>query len=329
MTEEHRSAAEIERDIEHDREALTENIQGIQDKFSFDSIVLQVGDQLREHGSDISRVMARSVKENPMACALTSVGLAWMIFGNGRGEQATRDGAAYGERSVNRSVSHRAKSPSASLRASETPAWAQDQPRSHGFERDSHSDRNADQSSSSGLVDQAKEWGERIAHGTENLSETARERVVGARSKAMEAKRKLTREAERAADKASDWFEQQPLITGALAFAVGAALGSALPRTELEDGAVGAQSDALFAEAERLFQDEKAHAERILGAAAKEVKAIVDEGTESSNPNKAQDEGTPEDQSRIPGSGNASPHAQTTGSSTMSPSAQTPDLRRS
>ncbi len=62
MTNDNRSSAEIECDIERDREALTENIQSIQEKLSFDTLVQQVGEQFREHGGDISRALGKSIK---------------------------------------------------------------------------------------------------------------------------------------------------------------------------------------------------------------------------------------------------------------------------
>src|SRR5699024_5165793 len=37
-----------------------------------------------EHGGDFSRSVAQSARDNPLALAVTGVGLAWLIFGGGR-----------------------------------------------------------------------------------------------------------------------------------------------------------------------------------------------------------------------------------------------------
>ena len=51
MTSETRTPKEIEREIETQRSALTSNLEDLQDKFSIDTLVRQIGDQFREHGS--------------------------------------------------------------------------------------------------------------------------------------------------------------------------------------------------------------------------------------------------------------------------------------
>ena len=322
MTNDIRSPADIERDIERDREALSENIQGIQEKLSFDTIVQQIGEQFREHGADISRALGKSVKENPMAVALTGVGLAWMIFGRGPNNFGPDRSSSFDDRSFGGRNSHRRMRGDSARRyvdesawnadreiakrpSDDVPLWARDREhaaRQYGDEPLWSRDRDDSDSSSSNtaaestignsvtqalaegvhaLADGAHGLSARLTHGTENLSEAARDRVVAARQQAMDAKRKVVRKAHRAAEKASDFFEEQPLALGAIAFAVGAAVGSALPRTQMEDDALGDHSDALFAEAERLFHAEQANAERILGAAAKEVKTIVEEVKDS------------------------------------------------
>lgn len=81
MTNNARSATEIEREIEQQRSNLSSNIEDLQDKFSIDGVVNQVTRQVRENSGDITRTIARQVKENPIPFALTVVGLAWMIFG--------------------------------------------------------------------------------------------------------------------------------------------------------------------------------------------------------------------------------------------------------
>lgn len=88
MTNESRSPAEIERDIERERAGLTETLDELQDRFSFEGMTRQITDQFREHGGEFGRSLSDSVKRNPAALALTGIGLAWLIFGN-RSETAS------------------------------------------------------------------------------------------------------------------------------------------------------------------------------------------------------------------------------------------------
>ncbi len=92
MTSDTKSSEEIEREIERERAGLKSSIDDLQDRFSFDGITRQVGDQLREHGGDFGRSIAASARDNPIALALTGIGVAWMVFGNNRGASLSRSG---------------------------------------------------------------------------------------------------------------------------------------------------------------------------------------------------------------------------------------------
>lgn len=116
---------------------------------------------------------------------------------------------------------------------------------------------------------------ERIAQGTEDLTEEARTRVIAARERAIAAGREMNRQAHHAQDRSIDLFERQPLIVGAIAFAIGAAIGAALPRTRLEDSTFGATRDDLVAEAERIYEEEKIRARAAIKEAGSEAQQAV------------------------------------------------------
>ena len=75
--------------------------------------------------------------------------------------------------------------------------------------------------------------------------------------------------------RAGDALSEYPLVAGALAFAAGAAVAALLPRTRMEDRAVGTYSDRLMAEAERIFAEEKSRAASALRAAADEAGKVA------------------------------------------------------
>jgi hypothetical protein len=85
------------------------------------------------------------------------------------------------------------------------------------------------------------------------------------------------RSAHEGLDVASEYYDSQPLVMGALAFAVGAALGGALPRTKREDDLMGSLSDDLFHEAERIYQEEKSKVMAVAKSVQDEVRNIAHE----------------------------------------------------
>lgn len=111
----------------------------------------------------------------------------------------------------------------------------------------------------------------RISRGTEELSEEGRRRVLAARQRALETRESLRRRSERGAETLGDMYSDQPLIMGALALAVGAAVGGALPRTRTENEAFGEQSDELFHTAERVLDEEMQKAKVVAKAARDEA----------------------------------------------------------
>lgn len=88
MTNEYRNPSEIEREIEQQRASLSSNLEGLQEKFSVETMVRQIGDQFREHGGDLGKSISDQVKANPIPLALTGIGLAWMMFGNSKPTRA-------------------------------------------------------------------------------------------------------------------------------------------------------------------------------------------------------------------------------------------------
>lgn len=74
--------------------------------------------------------------------------------------------------------------------------------------------------------------------------------------------------------------EEQPLVLGALALAIGAAIGGALPRTRTEDSLIGAQADSLKAAAVDTVKAEGQKAAAVVGAVATEATYIAEEAGE-------------------------------------------------
>ena len=125
--------------------------------------------------------------------------------------------------------------------------------------------------------DAAKRMREQLAAGTENLSDEARNRVIAARERAIAARREAGVMARARGQQAADAYNSQPLVAGAVAIAVGAAIGALIPRTRTEDKYFGERSDALMARAEQIYLEEKAKATRVARATLDEAGQIAEE----------------------------------------------------
>ena len=125
--------------------------------------------------------------------------------------------------------------------------------------------------------DRARNLRYRIAAGTEHLSEDARARVIAARERAIDAQENAARALSRGRDSAADFYEDHPLVAGALALAFGAAIGGSLPRTRTEDEYLGGYRDELIDEAERIFREETEKARKVADAAAEEARNVAEE----------------------------------------------------
>lgn len=277
----HRSPEEIERQLEQERAGLAEDLDDLREKFSIDTIVRQTAEQIRAHSGDIGASVSRAVKENPLAVAVTGVGLAWMIFGDRSGATSTRH-RDHDDPYVARSRRYTGQGAPASATGAvrgyggqdhDLPAWARSVDHSyHGADDDSGHGPSAKErltgvsvaardklhETATSVQDRAKALRERLSHGTEHLTEEGRARVLAAREKAHHAREVAMTRMTEGRDKAVDLFEEQPLIAGALALALGAAIGAALPHTRFEDEHFGETSDELIREAERIFTEERA-----------------------------------------------------------------------
>ena len=126
-----------------------------------------------------------------------------------------------------------------------------------------------------GVAARATDLRDSIMEGTEGMDDYGRSRVAQARARAYSAQARAEAMGRNARAGASNFFYEQPLVTGALAVAAGAAIGAMLPRTQREDEAFGSYRDSLFEEAEHIYEQERARAESAATAALREAKQVA------------------------------------------------------
>lgn len=83
---EHKSAAELERDIRRTEDEIARTLDLIQQKVSPGAAVDAVVRMSRENGAEFAANLGRSVRDNPIPIALVGTGLAWLML-SGRGKE--------------------------------------------------------------------------------------------------------------------------------------------------------------------------------------------------------------------------------------------------
>ncbi len=302
---------EIERELERNRAALQDTVRSLEATFTPDTLFRSIADNVGRHGGDFGRSTMDAARANPLALGVTAVGLGWLMFGKGPSADKIADTASSARNAAGTDTDsrHGADGP-ASFSPPRGPVPAGEiGPRSQGLSATQkarakwyrtenyvqygaqsaadHAGAARDGVSRAGtrVRDRSSEIAAQLSEGTERLGADARERVIAARERAIlagetlrraggDANRKARATARDGATRAKDFFEENPLVAGALALAAGALAAGTLPNTRFEDEHFGEHSDRLYDEAEALFEQERAKAERVAGAALDEARAI-------------------------------------------------------
>ncbi|RFB85483.1 nutrient deprivation-induced protein [Rhizobium leguminosarum bv. trifolii] len=267
-----KTSAELQREIEQDRQRLGNRIDAIQERMSPGQLVDEVLAYARNsEGSEFVGNLGRALKENPLPVALMGVSLAWLMA---KGAPSSTTASASTEPEyplypvqgpVRRlgpptsiggvRYSHFGDGSGQKLKAltDETGRRAghfvdETGKTYHGFVDASGKQVNQILDETGAMFDAASGW---AAEKWEQAKTTAQ----GLADSAAGAASSLTGRTSSAATDLQDQtaklntmiltqFRDQPLVGGALAFAVGAAIGAALPSTETEDELAGEASDA-------------------------------------------------------------------------------------
>lgn len=278
-----KSSADIEREIENDRERIGEKLSAIQEKLTPGQLIDEALGYLKSSGgAEYLGNLGQAAKANPMPLALMGVSLAWLMAAPGKpsvernGERAAPDGPP---------LDYPLATVSGRLRRTGGPRLENGQRYAH-FEdgagkrfralTDETGRRAGDFLDEAGGVFRgfADATGKRITDFTDETGSAidsalgwaadtwaaARESAGGMMdsvtkslsgmgssvgSSSSSAMSGVQDQAGRLNDMIQKTFRDQPLVAGALAFAAGAAIGAALPHTESEDALIGETADAV------------------------------------------------------------------------------------
>ncbi|HEV7266656.1 MAG TPA: DUF3618 domain-containing protein [Falsiroseomonas sp.] len=270
-----RSAAEIERDVERTRARLTGTVEELKDRVSPGQMAEQAMDWLRSSGGRrfVDNIGA-TVRDNPMPVLLVAAGIGWLALSgrnDGRSDWTrTRRGigdtgavGAYpgGDYPEDYSAGYAGESyPTGTYTATGTVTGT-----TSGEHHRSLGERAGE--TAGGLRHRAEDLagraGETASGAWESATGAARSVTGGAASAGRGAARRAGDAWHAASDTAGDAayraarlgrhtsrsvaeaIESQPLLLGAVGFALGAALGGLLPSSEAEDRLMGERRDRM------------------------------------------------------------------------------------
>lgn len=277
----HSDADRIEADIRNTRAELDHTIDALRDALTPGQIVDQLMPHFREGTVDMSRNFARSVRDNPVPFALMATSLAWLMMSRGRrhDEDWTRyesdrtTGLAAEEYDflaqhdhVHSSLSNVKQAAGETLEAFNERLY-QAKAAALGVRQEVAEDLAAFRH----RVDQAF-----VEVSAKASSARRRLMAQGARLKAgaKNLVHNVEAKGEQAIEKGQHYYEEHPLVVGALGIAAGALIGSLLPSTRIEDRYLGEAGHSL-----RHRAADAAHAAK--DAARDTAKRVVDTAKEA------------------------------------------------
>lgn len=252
---------QLESDADDIRAGIAETAEAIQDKLNPGKMMEELLAYMKNSDGALAFAnLSKQARDNPMALAMIGAGMAWLVLGDGKEtkarEEQPKGGSVDGYPAA---PMHRAGAPdhNADEHAADGSSNGRDD---GGFMRAGHEfgDRakGASQSVADGVSDAAKDASDRMRRLRHDAVDHGHAAVDEARSMAARGRRA-----------AADAMANEPLVLGALAVAVGAAIGAMLPNTRFEDETFGETGDSLKHDAEQMI-DRAANAARNVGEKA-------------------------------------------------------------
>ncbi len=272
------SADAIERDIEKTQNSISDTVEQLQERFSPRALMNSV---LGDDG-DGSDKLINAAKTNPLGVALLGAGALMLASGRtgssiGSGISSLTD--RIGGRSNNRGVPAEPSDPHhrsylAHMNSvnhmegegADEYRRRRDRARSsyfmieQGHDEEESSFRKRLDDAGEALRSRTSAFGDMLSSGGQSLSDGASSAADWASDTASSTGASLRSGGRRATAKAQAGYEQNPLVGGLIAAAVGAILGAVIPETNYEDEMLGEYGDAARSKAGELADTAKAKA---------------------------------------------------------------------
>jgi ElaB/YqjD/DUF883 family membrane-anchored ribosome-binding protein len=302
--------AEIRADIEQTRSQMGETIDAIQARLNPQHIGEQVKEQVREQIHEVTSTvreatigraeqmvrnagesvndarygLMETIRANPIPAAMAAIGLGW-LFMNRRSAPPRR---YYDERSMRRGERYYAGEAAYPYRPAAPYAYTQG---GYDFDYDQARERDRNlaeraQHAAGGAVNKAQETVGNVADQARdaagNVVGQARDAAGNLIDQARGTAGSLAGQAQYQARRVENTFESalgdNPLGLGALALALGAAVGFGLPQTERENQLMGEARESLVEKAQEVAQDTVEKAQRVAGDVAETAQQTAKQG---------------------------------------------------
>jgi len=261
------STADLERQAEAARARVADTAESLRNKMTPGQMMDEFTGMLSSGDAGAAmRNLKSQVRDNPLPLALVGAGLAWLMFGQGRSDspRRSRSSRLYGENDYGAWDDEEELLPE---------GFADEDPASQVYgSRGSASGYAEDDGDGPSLTDRISgAAGSATAMASDALG-TAKDTISGARQRAQRAgktigksasgarrvldrsSRSVGRASTQMRDATQDLIEREPLVLAALGLAAGAAIGALLPRTAVEDEALGAYGRQLRDTGENLIE---------------------------------------------------------------------------
>lgn len=243
-----RDARSIEDDLDRDRAKLGSAFDSLFNRSTVDLFAREAMHLLRTNGSYRETAEA-VVRRNPLAVAVTGLGLAWLAFGAVRRTpeddvEDVRHAARRTGRRVRAAVHDEAEliedtdwaealdalraKASARLRKLEDDARAYRDDVTEGVANRAGDARDYMSERAALLADLAEDMKERFADGLDHLTHAAQDRIVQAREEAYAARLRAEEALGKGGREAKRLVEDHPMVSAAVALALGTAFGAAV-----------------------------------------------------------------------------------------------------
>lgn len=276
MTRENQNSADLQREIDADRDRIEEKLHAIQERMSAGQMIDELISYARNSGgADYLQNLGSALKTNPIPVALMGVSIAWLMANPSNGSAGGKTSAADevveyplamvagsvrrvspAEEDFGQRYSHFSDEAGSRFRAltDEMGRRAghfvdQSGKTYRGFADAAGKQVHDIRDEAGTLFDEASGWASaswrQLSSSADRLQTTIADTGRKLAEGSMTAGQTVRDQSARLNETLSKLFSDQPLVGGALAFAAGAAVGAALPHTPSEDKAMGEASDAI------------------------------------------------------------------------------------
>jgi len=302
--------AEIRAGIEETRTEMSGTIEAIQERLNPQHLKEQVKDQVREQFQEVKATvreatigkaedmvrnvgdtlddarygLMETIRQNPIPAALAGIGLGWLFMN--RQSAPDRRYARYNDQARY----YREGQPHYGDRqgyTGRTSAYADTYGSSWADQREQGAKGTLHQvqETASNVVNQAQETVGTIADRTQetvgNVVSRAQETAGSVASQTQEAVGYIADQAQYQAQRVEDRFQralyENPLAVGAVALAIGTAVGFSLPQTQRENELLGEARDTLIDRAQAVAQDTLEKVQQVAGDVMDQAQTTVQE----------------------------------------------------